>query len=989
MSITTEINRTAELTTDGVETEFDFSLLIHADTELEVYYEVTGGSYTQLTLGTDYTVVFTESGGMVTTIGGSSPYAAGKILIIRHIELTQQTNWLYNDNHSEQQHQDDFDRSVMRDLQIQEELDRSPKFPTYSETVDITFPEPEANALIGWNAAGTDLENKDDITGLVSLPVTDGNFIVGDGTTWVAESGATARASLGLTIGTDVLAQQTIGIADDNLLEVDGTANSGEYARFTADGLEGRTLVELAGELDHGNFVGLGDDDHTIYSLIDGTRDFTGVVVGVTPTSHAHLATKEYVDDAIGTILDYFFNNTAAGIDLETETTYNMEMEIYAGEEEISREDITAAPNQLLFVFATLSGEPGGLDLVHGVYNAHMHLEVTGAGARSVDVHWTLSSIDDDGTNEVLIMTSEIETGVSGSEAPYSVHATLGADVEVAAASRLLFKLYGDGNAGNDATMAFHVEGNTGAHVAIKAPSAIFNTIYIRQDEFTQDSGVLVGTGAGTYQEEVGATLRTSLGLGTGDSPQFTALNIGTTSDLFISGLKFHITHTDDIVITGEAGAPEETVIAIGDGVAITGENDLSCGAITSTGSITGADLAIDTATLTVDAVNHRVGIGTTAPSRKLDIEGTANAYQEFHATNHNQWVIGSETRGFAFYDDTNNEYRMIIGKTDNAGVTIGTGYAGTSSEAPSNGLIIEGNVGIGVTNPDFKLEVNGTLGAGAITGTSLTILTTGEINFRDTDISIGSTLTDGILDISADVAIDLFFDNADRGAEEDGQHLNINRRAAGDDYISLYVNKDRKGLIGFSGDDDLLQLEAGALTVNGTIGSGAITSTGLITGADLAIDSDTLIVDAVNNAVGIGTATPSRSYGSDYFLEITGPSNPALVLHDTGQGSEWSIVAESDDLGILYGSAHPFVVQNNGNVGINKRAPVARLHIDQATSDAAIPVLILDQADVSEGFINFIGSDRGIITGATDSLKSVRVELGGVVYRLALYVDG
>lgn len=49
---------------------------------------------------------------------------------------------------------------------------------------------------------------------------------------------------------------------------------------------------------DHGGLTGLGDDDHTHYSRADGTRAFTGVVEGVTPTANAHLATKLYVDTA-------------------------------------------------------------------------------------------------------------------------------------------------------------------------------------------------------------------------------------------------------------------------------------------------------------------------------------------------------------------------------------------------------------------------------------------------------------------------------------------------------------------------------------------------------------------------------------------------------------------------------------------------------------------------------------------------------------------
>lgn len=42
------------------------------------------------------------------------------------------------------------------------------------------------------------------LTDIAGLTKTDGNIIVGDGTNWVAESGATARTSLGLSIGVDV-----------------------------------------------------------------------------------------------------------------------------------------------------------------------------------------------------------------------------------------------------------------------------------------------------------------------------------------------------------------------------------------------------------------------------------------------------------------------------------------------------------------------------------------------------------------------------------------------------------------------------------------------------------------------------------------------------------------------------------------------------------------------------------------------------------------
>lgn len=55
----------------------------------------------------------------------------------------------------------------------------------------------------------------------------------------------------------------------------------------------------------------------------------------------------------------------------------------------------------------------------------------------------------------------------------------------------------------------------------------------------------------------------------------------------------------------------------------------------------------------------------------------------------------------------------------------------------------------------------------------------------------------------------------------------------------------------------------------------------------------------------------------------------------------------------------------NAGYVGIGIEAGWAgKLHIDQASDSAAIPVLILDQADLSEGFINYIGTSAASAVG-------------------------
>jgi hypothetical protein len=63
------------------------------------------------------------------------------------------------------------------------------------------------------------------------------------------------------------------------------------------DGSGITTISGVLSSIDHGSLSGLGDDDHTQYILVDGSRGFTSTVSGVYPVLENDLATKGYVDN--------------------------------------------------------------------------------------------------------------------------------------------------------------------------------------------------------------------------------------------------------------------------------------------------------------------------------------------------------------------------------------------------------------------------------------------------------------------------------------------------------------------------------------------------------------------------------------------------------------------------------------------------------------------------------------------------------------------
>ena len=231
--------------------------------------------------------------------------------------------------------------------------------------------------------------------------------------------------------------------------------------------------------IDHGTIGGLGDDDHTIYSLVDGTRDFSGVVVGVDPTASNHLATKEYVDSAISFIQEFFLTDAASGVG----SYFNM-VDQHTGLPESSDPtgSITQDDGQALTEWITIVNFPSITDLEHGIYSVHVHVEKTGAGARDVRIYFEVWTRTHPAGAEVLRTTSEVSDLIT-SRVSIDLHAILSDDIAINETDRIVVKFFANGvSGGGDATITFYSEGTTSSHFGMPTSSEVLSTIFLRQD---------------------------------------------------------------------------------------------------------------------------------------------------------------------------------------------------------------------------------------------------------------------------------------------------------------------------------------------------------------------------------------------------------------------------------------------------------------------------------------------------------------------------
>ena len=305
------------------------------------------------------------------------------------------------------------------------------------------------------------------------------------------------------------------------------------------------------------------------------------------------------------------------------------------------------------------------------------------------------------------------------------------------------------------------------------------------------DGEMIVGDGSTDPVAESGATLRTSIGVGTGDSPQFTAVNIGAASDTTVSrasagdinvegNIVYRAGGTDVPVADGGTGASTLTDggVLLGSGTgAITAMSVLSDGEMivgdgstdpvaesgatlrTSIGIGTGDTPQFYGANVSGNAsINRSVAIGYTdgrVPQANLDVKG--NTYISGSVSLGTALTVGSGGTGATSLTDGG----VLLGSGTSAVTAMsvlgdGEMIVGNGSTDPvaESGATLRTSIGVGTGDSPQFTAVN----IGAATDTTVSRASAGDINVEGnivyraggTDVPVAdggtgaSTLTDG-----------------------------------------------------------------------------------------------------------------------------------------------------------------------------------------------------------------------------------------------------
>ncbi len=429
------------------------------------------------------------------------------------------------------------------------------------------------------------------------------------------------------------------------------------------------------------------------------------------------------------------------------------------------------------------------------------------------------------------------------------------------------------------------------------------------------------------------------------------------------------------------------------------------------------------------------IGIGTTNPGKKLDVSGDARLIGGGNFILGDTTTNGSPSIQFL---GTNAATNWRIRQNDQQGgdltITPSTASGGSTFTTPALSILSAGNVGIGTTNPGYKLEVNGTSGF------------TGNMVFTaDNTYDIGATgaTRPRIVNVGTTVRTP-YLSTTDSGNTK----TVLTMTSGGSQYGTLQVEGN-----GGTGAWSLgYQSSAGATigtaaltwTGSGLVGVGTTTPFAKLAVNPVAGDTNQLVVGSstrtsfiINPAgnVGIGTTSPdtlltvagnTKATGSSHlfgstgvislFPDASGTNSFIRLANSTKNWELYSGVDGASGIGIYDRTASktPFlitssrdiglgdnvastlsganlVVKATGNVGIGTTDPSAPLQVVAAgntTADFRGPsgrIQIVSSTGTNAAMTFLSNTGGSYYMGAENSAGNGLISTGGIAYSLAL----
>ncbi len=308
------------------------------------------------------------------------------------------------------------------------------------------------------------------------------------------------------------------------------------------------------------------------------------------------------------------------------------------------------------------------------------------------------------------------------------------------------------------------------------------------------------------------------------------------------------------------------------------------------------------------------VGIGTTSPNYKLEVIGDtriSGALVVGSCLGCSGGTIaipdGSATAPSLTFTNDSDIGLWRIGSDHLALTTAGSAFSGLSINA-------DGNVGIGVTNAQYKLEVAGNVSVGgSLTINSLAVAQGGLL------ISSGQALS-----LNNDIITDLT-----------GSNLGVSSGA-----LRVIDNPNFSGNLGVGASLTV----TGLSLLNGGVSTPSLSVTGLNQGSvvfagangQLSQNNPNFYWDSTNNRLGIGTSSVSARLNISGSESTADGQGASLKLSNTATGgSDWYIRSGATGNstpagGLSFGdnTAYRMVINSSGNVGIATLTPGYKLEV-------------------------------------------------------------